>query len=107
MVIAAAAAVVLQLAAPALGLHRVVVSFFESEPAPQRVQLDFARIELGAPKGMAPGAILDQTRKVIVPSAGGGHTFVWVAPTRSGAPGRASSCSTRRTGTCSRRRRPR
>jgi len=81
---AAAVAVVLLLAAPALGLHRVVVSFFDSEPAPQRVQLDFARQELGAPKGMAPGAIPDQTRKVVVPTANGGRTFVWVAPTRSG-----------------------
>ena len=56
---AAVAAAVLLLAAPALGLHRVVVSFFEGEPAPQRVQVDFARQELGAPTGMAPGAIPD------------------------------------------------
>lgn len=81
---AAAAAVVLLLAAPAFGLHRIVVSFFEGEPAPERVQLDFARQELGAPKGMAPGAIPDQTRKVVVPTANGGRTSVWVAPTRSG-----------------------
>lgn len=81
---AAAAAVVLLLAAPALGLHRVVVDFFGSEPAPERVQLDFARQELGAPKGMAPGAIPEQTRKVVVPTAGGARTFVWVAPTRTG-----------------------
>lgn len=83
-VAAAAAAALLLLAAPAFGLHRVVVSFFESEPAPQRVQLDFARQELGAPKGMAPGAIADQTRKLIVLTAGGADTFVWVAPTRAG-----------------------
>ncbi len=82
--VAAAAAALLLLAAPAFALHRVVVSFFESEPAPQRVQLDFARMELGAPKALAPGAIPDQTRKVIVPTAAGGETFVWVAPTRSG-----------------------
>ncbi len=82
--VAAATAALLLLAAPAFALHRVVVSFFESESAPQRVQLDFARQELGAPKGMASGAIPDQTRRVVVPKAAGGETFVWVAPTRSG-----------------------
>jgi hypothetical protein len=82
--VAAAAAALLLLAAPAFALHRVVVSFFESEPAPERVQLDFARQELGAPTGMAPGAIPDQTRKVVVQTADGERTFVWVAPTRSG-----------------------
>lgn len=83
---AAAAAVVLLLAAPALGLHRVVVDFFGSEPAPERVQLDFARQELGAPKGMAPGAIPNETRKVVVPTAGGGErSYGWRRPARVGS----------------------
>jgi len=68
----------------ALGLHRVVVDFVSAEPAPERVQLDFARLDLGAPKGMATGVIAGQTRKVPVRSADGGETLVWVAPTRSG-----------------------
>ena len=77
-----AAAVV---AAPvALGLHRLVVDFLSAEPAPERVQLTFARLDLGAPKGMATGVIPMQTRKVPVRSADGSETFVWVAPTRRG-----------------------
>jgi len=54
LVVVAAAVV----AAPvALGLHRLVVDFLSAEPAPERVQLTFARLDLGAPKGMAPGVI--------------------------------------------------
>lgn len=72
-------------AAPAaLGLHRLVLDFFSAEPAPERVQLTFARLDLGAPKGMATGVIPMQTRKVPVASADGSETFVWVAPTRRG-----------------------
>jgi hypothetical protein len=80
-VVVAAAAIV---APAALGLHRIVVDFLSAEPAPERIQLDFARLDLGAPKGMATGVIPMQTRKVPVRSADGSETFVWVAPTRRG-----------------------
>ena len=74
----------LAIAAPAaLGL-RGFVDFFSAEPAPEDVRLDFARLDLGAPKGMATGVIARETRKVPVQLAGGGQTFVWVAPTRKG-----------------------
>ena len=75
---------VLLIAAPALGLHHTIVDFFAAEPAPERVQLTFARLDLGAPKGMATGVIAGQTRKVPVRSAGGSETHVWVAPTQRG-----------------------
>ena len=72
-------------AAPvAFGLRRHVVDFLSADPAPDRVQLTFAHLEVGAPKGMAPGVIAGQTRKVPVRSLDGGETFVWVAPTRRG-----------------------
>jgi len=83
-VLIVAAALALLIAAPALGLHHTIVDFFAAEPAPERVQLDFARLDLGAPEGMATGVIPMQTRKVPVRSADGSETFVWVAPTRSG-----------------------
>ena len=61
-VLIAAAALALLIAAPALGLHHTIVDFFAAEPAPERVQLTFARLDLGAPKGMATGVIAGQTR---------------------------------------------
>lgn len=79
-----AVAVALLAVAPALGLHRVVIDFFEADAAPESVQLDFARQELGAPEGMAPGAIAGETRRIDVAQADGMSTFVWVAPTRAG-----------------------
>jgi hypothetical protein len=82
---AAIVAAALIVAVPAaFGLHRVVVDFLSAEPAPERVRLDFARLGLGAPKGMAPGVIAGQTRKVPVRSADGSETYVWVAPTQRG-----------------------
>lgn len=68
----------------AFGLQRIVVDFLSAEPAPEDVQLDIARLDLGAPTGMATGVIAGQTRKVPVRSADGSETFVWVAPTRAG-----------------------
>jgi len=66
----------------AFGLQRIVVDFLSAEPAPEDVQLDFARLDLGAPKGMATGVIAGQTRRVPVRSADGSETYVWVAPTQ-------------------------
>jgi hypothetical protein len=84
VVLVAAAALALLIAAPALGLHRTIVDFFTAEPAQERVRLDFARLDLTAPKGMATGVIPMQARKVPVRSADGSETYVSVAPTRSG-----------------------
>ena len=46
---AAAALALVAIAAPALGLHEPVVRFFEGEPAPEDVQIDFATLDQGVP----------------------------------------------------------
>lgn len=84
LVAAVAAAVVVGVAAPAFGLHRTIVSWLETEPAPERVQLDFARLGVRAPEGMDPGIIAGSARKVMdVQLSDGVHTLM-VAPTKDG-----------------------
>ena len=83
VVIAAAAAVAALAVAPAFGLHRVVLDFFSGDPAPAAVRLNFERMEIGAPRGMAPGVIPGQTRRVPVVGDGELHRL-WVAPTEAG-----------------------
>ena len=79
-----AAALTVAVAAPALGLHRTVIDWFAAEPAPERVQLEFARLGVGAPPGMAPGVIPNSARKVME-SRHDGKTYVLsVAPTQAG-----------------------
>jgi hypothetical protein len=82
--IVVAAGVAAALAGPALGLHRVFIDFFKSEPAPARVQLDFNRMGVGAPAGMDPQVIPDSARRVITATYDGGTHTLWVAPTRKG-----------------------
>jgi hypothetical protein len=69
----------------ALALRSTVVDFFAGEPAPNRVEEDFARLDVGAPPNMSPRVIPEQTRKVFETTApGGGRLVLWVAPTRKG-----------------------
>lgn len=82
--IAAAAVAAVAVVAPAFGLHRVVVDFFESEPAPERVQLDFSRLGVGAPPGLGPDVVPNSARKVMDVIINGKARTLWVAPTRSG-----------------------
>jgi hypothetical protein len=83
-IVLAAAAVAAALAvAPAFGLHRIVLDFFSGDPAPPRIQLDFERMGIGAPRGMAPGIIPGETRRVPVVGDGARHQL-WVAPTQEG-----------------------
>jgi hypothetical protein len=69
----------------ALALRSTVVDFFAAEPAPNRIEEDFARLDVGAPPEMSPHVIPEQTRKVLETTLpGGGRLVLWVAPTRKG-----------------------
>jgi len=83
-VLAAAVLVAVLVIAPAFGLIRGVLPFFEAPKAPQPVQVDFASMNSGAPAGMSPRAIADDTREIgQFWFAGRTHTL-WVAPTKQG-----------------------
>jgi hypothetical protein len=77
------------LATPAFGLRQALldlvgredVSFEQSEPAPLVVMRDFADLGIGAPQGMNPGAIPNQTRRVVF-DFGGRTRELFVTPTR-------------------------
>jgi hypothetical protein len=78
-------ALVVVLGAPtALALRSKSIDFFQSETAPRRVVLDFARLDVGAPRGMETEVIAEQTRKILVPLHDGRTVTLWVAPTRKG-----------------------
>jgi hypothetical protein len=80
-VLAAALAAVIALATPAFGLGGKLVRLFSSgEPAPTEIQRSFANLDLGAPPGMAPGVIAEQTRKIVLPTG----VSLWIAPTKAG-----------------------
>lgn len=69
----------------ALALRSTVVDFFAAEPAPNRIEEDFARLDVGAPPDMGPRVIPEQTRKVLeMALPDGGRLMLWVAPTRKG-----------------------
>jgi hypothetical protein len=67
-------------AAPALGLHRRVVDFFEAEPAPPDARRQFAEMDVGAPRGMAPGVVAGKARRIRLPDG----SVLSVAPTKAG-----------------------
>ncbi|HXQ87283.1 MAG TPA: hypothetical protein VN746_11455 [Gaiella sp.] len=71
-------------AAPAFGLGRYAIDWLSADPAPDRVQLDFAQLGVGAPKGMDPGIVPNAARKVTVVTLSDGPHTLWVAPTKSG-----------------------
>jgi hypothetical protein len=81
----AAAIVAVVAASPALGfLKDSILPFFGLESAPRTMQLQFSSLSLGAPAGMDPQAIGDQTRKVETASLSGTDHTLWVAPTEAG-----------------------
>ena len=63
---------VLVVAAPAFGLGRYAIDWLSADPAPDRVQLDFAQLGVGAPKGMDP-----TDRPERCPQGDGGHPRRW------------------------------
>lgn len=72
-------------AAPAFGWRTFrALSFFEREAAPPQRQVDFAAMSSGAPAGMDPAVIPDQTRKIQDAPFGGAVHTLWVAPTKLG-----------------------
>jgi hypothetical protein len=80
----AAAIAAIAVAAPALGFHRVIVDWFQAEPASGRTQLDFLRLGVLAPPGMDPGVIPNSARKVMTVKYKGRPHVLAVAPTKSG-----------------------
>lgn len=82
--VAAVALAAVAVATPALGLQRVVIEWFEAEPAPERVQLDFAQLGVGAPEGMDPGVVPGSARRVTAIHHEGKTHVLWVAPTQAG-----------------------
>jgi hypothetical protein len=84
-VLVAAIALAALVVAPALGLHRQFVDFWDSESAPDRVETSFADLDIGAPPGMAPGVIADQARRVLRRRVSDRHIVtIWAAPTKAG-----------------------
>ena len=84
VLIVAATIVAVVVATPALGLHRAVIDWFEAEPAPAPVQLQFAQLPVGAPPGMDPGVIANEARRVTEVRRDGKTHVLWVAPTKHG-----------------------
>jgi hypothetical protein len=82
--VAAAAIAAIIFAAPALGLHRVVVEWVDAAPAPQDVQADIMQLVSGAPPGMDPRVIPNSARRVTSVEHDGKEHVLWVAPTRGG-----------------------
>ena len=86
LALAAGVAAVLALAAPtALALRSSVVDFFQSEPAPKPVVLDFAQLDVGAPPGMETEVVAGQARKIIERKGYEGQVFkLYAAPSKKG-----------------------
>lgn len=71
-------------ATPALGLVRDIIPFWGAPKAPQPVVVEFASMNTGAPAGMSPQAVADETRAIgQFYFAGRNHTL-WAAPTKDG-----------------------
>jgi hypothetical protein len=85
VVLATAVVVAAILAAtPAWGFVRDVLPFWAQPSAPQSVQVRFASLNLGAPRGMSPRARSGDTRELGQFVFGGMTHTLWVAPARNG-----------------------
>jgi hypothetical protein len=84
LTVSVAAVLAVAASAPAFGLHRVVVGFFEAEPAPQRIQVSFDQFGIGAPPRMDPRIIPNSARRVLVERSEGPPAVLYLAPTRTG-----------------------
>ena len=78
-VLGAAVLGVVVLVPAALALRTTFIDFFQSEPAPQRLVLDFARQDVGAPPGLENHVIYEQTRKIFERRIDNGQVLtLWV-----------------------------
>jgi hypothetical protein len=64
--------------------HREVVDFFSAEPAPEPIQLDFAKMGARARIELGPGRATAEAREVIAVLVDGKRRPLWVAPMESG-----------------------
>jgi hypothetical protein len=80
----AAAVVALIVGGAAFAVERVVVPWFDAEPAPERVQLSFARLDVGATPDMESGVLAGAARRVTAVEIAGRWRVLWVAPTKAG-----------------------
>lgn len=70
---------------PALGWRMSqLLSFFDAQIASRQAQIDFGSMAAGAPEGMDPGAIPEETRRIREASFAGDVHTLWVAPTKLG-----------------------
>jgi hypothetical protein len=82
--VAVALAAVLLIAAPSYALVTHVIDFSDKAPAPSVVRKRFHMLfSSGAPPGMDPRVIADQTRLVTVFKLPSGDFPLWVAPTKT------------------------
>lgn len=70
--------------APALGWHRTVLDWLDTEEASSEVKLEFARLGIGAPAEHKLGIEHEQARTVTTVKHGGKSYVLSVAPTSSG-----------------------
>lgn len=81
---ATAAALVALAATPALGLVRDIIPFWGAAKAPQPVVVEFASMNTGAPAGMSPQAVANETRDIGQFSFAGRSHTLWIAPAKDG-----------------------
>jgi len=85
VLLAAAAIGLAVVALPAPGLGSRIIDLFTGESAPADIEALFAQVDIGAPSGMAPGVVADDTHKLMsVQTPSGKSATLWVAPTESG-----------------------
>lgn len=72
------------LSAPAFGWHRTILDWLDTEEATPEVQLEFARLGIGAPPEHKLGIEHEQARTVTEVRNGGKTYVLSVAPTRNG-----------------------
>jgi hypothetical protein len=86
-------------ATPAWGVVRDVLPFWDQPSAPSSVKVEFASLNVGAPTGMSPQAVSDDTREVEQVTLGGATRTLWVSPAKDGGfcfiwlPGAGGGCS--------------
>jgi hypothetical protein len=85
LVVALAAALAILVAAPAFGLGRGIIDFFSSEPAPERIQVEYAKMRARASIHLGPKLTpVGEARQVMTASADGAKRPLWVVPIESG-----------------------